>query len=88
MPLDDLASQALNAVEALLAHAASALRERVAVGGRLSAERIEREQHAAHGLAWLATYVEAIREMAAYARRMGAEGRGRGSAGPMQRPAA
>ncbi len=75
MPLDDLAPQALNAVEALLARAASALCERVSDGGRLSAQKIEREQHAAHGLAWLATYVEAIREMTAYARRMRADGR-------------
>jgi (2S)-methylsuccinyl-CoA dehydrogenase len=75
LPLDDLAPQALNAVEALVARAASALRERVGDGGRLSAGKIEREQHAAHGLAWLATYVEAIKEMTAYARRMHAEGR-------------
>ncbi len=75
MPLDDLAPRALNAVEALLARAVSAVRERVGIGGRLSAEKIEREQHAAHGLAWLATYVEAIKEMTAYARRMRAEGR-------------
>jgi len=75
VPLDDLAPQALNAVEALVARAASALRERVSDGGRLSAGKIEREQHAAHGLAWLATYVEAIKEMTAYARRMRAEGR-------------
>ncbi len=75
MPLDDLATRALNAVEALLARTASALRERVNEGRRLSAEKIEREQHAAHGLAWLATYVEAIKEMTAYARRMSAEGR-------------
>jgi (2S)-methylsuccinyl-CoA dehydrogenase len=75
LPLDDLAPQALNAVEALVARAASALRERVGDGGRLSAGKIEREQHAAHGLAWLATYVEAIKEMTAYARRMRAEGR-------------
>ncbi|MBV9079168.1 MAG: acyl-CoA dehydrogenase family protein, partial [Methylobacteriaceae bacterium] len=33
------------------------------------------EQHAAHGLAWLATYAAAIRELAAYAERLGAEGR-------------
>ena len=40
-----------------------------------NASRIETEQHAVHGLAWLATYVEAIKEMAAYARRMNEEGR-------------
>ncbi len=75
MSLDDLAPQALNAVESLLAHAAAALRRRVSDKGRLSAAKIEREQHAAHGLAWLATYVEAIKEMTAYARRIRAEGR-------------
>jgi (2S)-methylsuccinyl-CoA dehydrogenase len=75
VPFDDLAPQALAAVQALLADATSALRSRVSEGGRLSAAKIEREQHAAHGLAWLATYVEAIKEMTAYARRMRDENR-------------
>jgi (2S)-methylsuccinyl-CoA dehydrogenase len=75
VPLDDLAPQALDAVQGLLARAASALRERVGESGKLSASKIEAEQHAAHGLAWLATYVEAIKEMTAYARRMREEGR-------------
>ena len=75
MPLDDLAPEALRAVEDLLGRAVERLRPRVSVGGALSAEKLEREQHAAHGLAWLATYVEAIREMAGYASRMQAEGR-------------
>ena len=35
---------------------------------------IEREQHAVHGLAWFATYVESVRELIAYAERMEAEG--------------
>ena len=46
------------------------MRERVSENGKLSAGKIEAEQHAVHGLAWLATYVEAIKEMAAYADRM------------------
>jgi len=75
LPLDDLAPEALRAVEDLLGRAVERLRPRVSVGGALSAEKLEREQHAAHGLAWLATYVEAIREMAGYASRMQAEGR-------------
>ena len=61
MSLEDLALQAQNAVETLLARASASLRERLSEGGRLSAAKIEREQHAAHGLAWLATYVEAIK---------------------------
>ena len=67
--------EALRAVEGLLARAVERLRPRVSDGDALSAEKLEREQHAAHGLAWLATYVEAIREMAGYASRMQAEGR-------------
>ena len=35
---------------------------------------LDREQRATHGLAWLATYVEAVRQLAAYAERMQAAG--------------
>jgi (2S)-methylsuccinyl-CoA dehydrogenase len=35
----------------------------------------DREQRATHGLAWLATYVEAIRQLAAYAERMSRAGK-------------
>ncbi len=62
-----MARDAALAVETLLAEAAAKVRERVAADGR--AVSIDREQRAAHGLAWLATYVEAIRQLAAYAER-------------------
>ena len=75
MSPDELAARALRAVEVLLARAVERLRPRVSDADALSAEKLEREQHAAHGLAWLATYVEAIREMAGYSSRMQAEGR-------------
>ncbi len=75
MTLDDLARQAHFATEGVMDRALTSLRERVSENGRLSADRIEAEQHAVHGLAWLATYVEAIKEVAAYARRMQAEGK-------------
>jgi (2S)-methylsuccinyl-CoA dehydrogenase len=39
------------------------------------ARLLDREQRATHGLAWLATYVEAVRQLAAYAERMNADGR-------------
>ena len=74
MTLDDLARQAHFAAEGLMDCALTAVRERVSENGKLSADKLEAEQHAAHGLAWLATYVEAIKEMAAYARRMSEEG--------------
>ena len=75
MKLDDLAGEALASVEPLLAQAVASVRARVSEGGKLNAALIEREQRAAHGLAWLATYVEAIREMAGYATRLAGEGR-------------
>ena len=75
MHLLDFASQARQAVEALQARATASLRERVSENGRLSSAKLEREQHATHGLAWLATYVEAIKELGAFASRMSEEGR-------------
>ena len=44
-------------------------------GGRISAARLEAEQTAAHGLAWLATYVESLRQMQAWAEKLDGEGR-------------
>jgi (2S)-methylsuccinyl-CoA dehydrogenase len=67
--------EARGAADALLADATYKVRERVTVGGKLDADAIEREQRATHGLAWLATYVEAIRQLSAYAERMSEQGR-------------
>jgi (2S)-methylsuccinyl-CoA dehydrogenase len=76
IPFDEAqAGQALTAIEGLLADAVAAVRDRVSDKGRLNADLIEREQRATHGLAWLATYVEAVREMIGFARRLTAEGR-------------
>jgi (2S)-methylsuccinyl-CoA dehydrogenase len=69
------ARDATIAVEALLADAVIAVRRLVAPDGRVSAPLIDREQRAAHGLAWVATYVEAIRQLTAYAGRMQEAGR-------------
>ena len=66
---------ALAAVVGLYADAKEAVRARVTEHGRLSTAALEREQHGVHGLAWLATYIEAIREMLAYADRLAGEGR-------------
>jgi (2S)-methylsuccinyl-CoA dehydrogenase len=66
---------ALDAAETLLARASERVRALVAPGGRLDAGRLERHQHAAHGLAWLATYVEALRQMDGWAARLAEAGR-------------
>ena len=65
-----LARGATAAAEALLGDATAKVRERVAVDGRLVSRMFDREQRATHGLAWFATYVEAVRQLAAYATRM------------------
>ena len=75
LTLDDLAAKGPLRRRRSHGLRADLVRERVSENGKPSADKIEAEQHAAHGLAWLATYVEAIKEMAAYARRMQDEGR-------------
>jgi (2S)-methylsuccinyl-CoA dehydrogenase len=55
--------------------AIEAVRAQVAPGGKIDNAALEREQHVAHGLAFLATYAQAIHELADYARRMDGEGR-------------
>ncbi|WP_342358664.1 acyl-CoA dehydrogenase family protein [Terrarubrum flagellatum] len=70
-----LAAEIAAAADALLAEAVAAVRARVLIDGKLSAEQLEIEQAATHGLSWIATYVESIRQLAAYADRMRAAGR-------------
>jgi len=67
-------AQAAAAAEALLGDAQRAVAEKVVREGRANARLVDKEQRATHGLAWLATYVEAIRQLAAYAQRLGATG--------------
>ncbi len=69
-----LAREATRAAEDLLAEATLAVRRRVMAEGQVVDGLLEREQRATHGLAWLATYMEAVRQLAAYAERMHASG--------------
>ena len=71
----DLAPAAVGSAEAILADATAKLRAKLAFAGRIDSGLLDREQRAAHGLAWLATYVEALRQLAAYAERMHGAGR-------------
>ncbi|MCP4561529.1 MAG: acyl-CoA dehydrogenase [Bosea sp.] len=70
-----LIAAALPGFEALLEEAVAAVRQKVLVDGRISSAKLEQEQHAAHGLSWLATYVMALRELKAYGERLQAEDR-------------
>jgi (2S)-methylsuccinyl-CoA dehydrogenase len=72
--LVELAQEATAAVDALLADALARVRERVFVEGHAVVRLFDREQRATHGLSWVATYVEAIRQLAAYAERMARDG--------------
>jgi (2S)-methylsuccinyl-CoA dehydrogenase len=66
----DQAREALSGLEALLSDAVAAVRSSVAREGVVSGALVEREQRATHGLAWLATYVEAVRQLTSHAARL------------------
>ncbi|MDX5401285.1 MAG: acyl-CoA/acyl-ACP dehydrogenase [Rhodobacterales bacterium] len=66
---------ALAPVEKLFDTAKARVRARVSEGGRVSGALIEAEQTAAHGLAWLATYVESLRQMQKWAEGLQAQGK-------------
>ena len=72
----DACANALTAAERLLQLAKTSVGAKSAAAGRGDSA-----QHVLHGLAWLATYVEALRQMLGWARRLDADGR----AGEMER---
>lgn len=72
-------------VPALLGECAAALapiktaalafvRKRVAPTGKIDRKLIDQEQHIVHGLAWIATYLETMREVANWAQKLHDEG--------------
>ena len=65
---------ALAAAETFLGAARSAVAALVAPSGKVDAALLEREQFAAHGYAWLATYVAALEQMLRWAERLGETG--------------
>ncbi len=67
--------EAVGTAEALLVDAIRQVSQRVKVEGATTSRLFDREQRATHGLAWLATYVEAIRQLASYAERLQASSR-------------
>ena len=73
--LIDLAQSATAAADAILADATAKVRALVTENGRISTAALEREQRATHGLAWLATYAESVRQLGSYAERLSAEGK-------------
>ncbi len=69
-----LTSQALPPVQAVLAKAKDTVRANVSKDGRMSSALIEQHQTASHGLAWLATYAEALNQMHKWASKLDQNG--------------
>jgi (2S)-methylsuccinyl-CoA dehydrogenase len=67
--------EAVRAAERFLAAAKSRVAARVTREGRISAELLDAEQRATHGFAWVATYVEALRQLARWARHLSDDGK-------------
>ena len=69
------AQEAANVVDGLLGLARSRLSEKLSKNGKLSPSALDQDQHAVHGLAWLATYAETLKSLARYAADLEAKGR-------------
>ncbi|HEY5209772.1 MAG TPA: acyl-CoA dehydrogenase family protein [Stellaceae bacterium] len=64
--------RALDAADALVTAAKHRLAGELAPGGTLDPARLERRQFAAHGFAWMATYVAGLRQLRRWAEARGA----------------
>ena len=73
--LIDLLDRAAAAAAALTADLQAAVARRVSPDGRPDRAALDAEQHAAHGLAWAAAYAETLRQTAAWAHALEAQGR-------------
>src|SRR3546814_10805497 len=69
-----LCTEALIAAETLAGQARQSVAALVGRNGRADAAILEREQFAAHGLAWMNTYVAALRQLADWAERLEEDG--------------
>ena len=69
-----LTAAALPPCATLLKTATTHVKTMVSSDGRVSARLIEQHQTATHGLAWLATYVEALHQMQSWAESLQAQG--------------
>jgi (2S)-methylsuccinyl-CoA dehydrogenase len=76
--LPDLLSRtgaAIAPVEDILTKATEIVRETVTDNGRISGALLEQNQTSAHGLAWLATYAQALRQMQLWAEKLQSDGK-------------
>lgn len=73
--LVEMATRALPAAEQLYAETRQSVGQIVIKDGRVSGALVEQNQTAVHGLSWVATYVEGLRQMLAWAERLSEEDR-------------
>ncbi|OOY13661.1 acyl-CoA dehydrogenase [Thioclava marina] len=76
--LDDLLSlteASLPELETLVSDATASLRAATEKDGRISAALLEENQYRAHGLAWLTTYQQSLKQLRAWAGRLAEEGK-------------
>ncbi|MTI04536.1 acyl-CoA dehydrogenase [Roseibium denhamense] len=73
--LMEMTGAAIEQLDQLLDIAAQRVRARVVEGDRISSSLMDQHQRATHGFAWLATYVEALRQMDAYATKLSKQGK-------------
>ncbi|WP_223421371.1 acyl-CoA dehydrogenase family protein [Tateyamaria pelophila] len=74
--LDDLltlTAAAIAPVDAIVSIATDRLRAELSIDGRISNDLVEQHQTAAHGLAWLSTYAESLRQMQKWAEALTAQ---------------
>ena len=68
--LIETAEAVADTLDSLVLDVRARVRAAVSIEGRIDSARAEAGQRMVHGLAWLATYARAVRESAAYARRL------------------
>jgi (2S)-methylsuccinyl-CoA dehydrogenase len=69
-----LTAATLSPLDAMFGKAVASVREMVTSDGRVSPALIEAHQTAAHGLAWVATYVQSLHQMQKWAEKLQTEG--------------
>ncbi|SFR31886.1 acyl-CoA dehydrogenase family protein [Litoreibacter janthinus] len=73
--LTTLTAATLGPISDLLAKAKDLVREQLTDNDRISGTLLEQNQTAAHGLAWLATYVQSLTQMQKWAEKLTADGK-------------
>jgi (2S)-methylsuccinyl-CoA dehydrogenase len=70
-----LLAAAMSMLDAIAVKTRAAVSALVTVNGKIDAARLDQHQHVAHGLAWLQTSIEAMRQLATHGERLKSDGR-------------